>query len=51
VIPGRAAARSLTWTIPQQVGRSGSVRIRMSFCDRPFPEMPEAIDSNPVAIR
>jgi uncharacterized protein YcbK (DUF882 family) len=51
VIPTRAAARSLTWTIPQQIAIQASARIRLSFCHRPFPEMPEAIDSNPIAIR
>jgi uncharacterized protein YcbK (DUF882 family) len=50
-IPTRAAARSLTWTIPRQIAIHESARIRLSFCHSPFPEMPEAIDSNPVAIR
>jgi uncharacterized protein YcbK (DUF882 family) len=51
LIPNRSAARSLVWKIPQQMAPKEKSRVRISFCQRPFPEMPEGIDSNPVSIR
>ena len=51
LIPHRSAARSLAWKIPKQIAPKERARIRISFCQRPFPEMPEGIDSNPISIR
>jgi uncharacterized protein YcbK (DUF882 family) len=51
MITNRRAARSLVWTIPQHIGARERSRIRMSFCHRPFPQMPEAVESNAIAIR
>ena len=51
LIPNRSAARSLAWKIPKGIAPKEKARIRISFCQRPFPEMPEGIDSNPISIR
>ncbi|MDQ7842242.1 MAG: DUF882 domain-containing protein [Armatimonadota bacterium] len=45
------AARALVWTIPKAVPPTTRARIRLSFCQRLFPEMPEATDSNPISVR
>lgn len=51
VIPTRSAARALVWKIPARVAPMDKARIRISFCQPRFPEMPEGIDSNPISIR
>ena len=51
LIPNRSAARSLVWKIPKRIAPKEKARIRISFCQRLFPEMPEGIDSNPISIR
>ncbi len=50
-IPNRSAARSLVWKIPKGIAPKETSRIRISFCQKPFPEMPEGIDSNPISIK
>jgi hypothetical protein len=51
VIPNRAAARALAWKTPKRIAPADQARIRISFCQKRFPEMPERIDSNPISIR
>lgn len=51
MIPNHSAARSLVWRIPAPSVSVDKARIRLSFCQPRFPEMPEGIDSNPVSIR
>ncbi|MDR7521040.1 MAG: DUF882 domain-containing protein [Armatimonadota bacterium] len=51
IIPNRGAARSLVWTIPRGLTPLDRARVRLSFCHRPSPDMPEAIESNPISIR
>lgn len=51
LITNRLAARSLAWKIPKGIVSTEKSRIRISFCQRPFPEMPGRIDSNPISIR
>jgi uncharacterized protein YcbK (DUF882 family) len=51
LIPNRSAARSLAWKIPKRIAPKEKSRIRISFCQQSFPEMPEGIDSNPISIR
>ena len=51
LIPNRAAARALVWKVPSNVSPTEKARIRITFCHRPAPEMPERIDSNPISIR
>ena len=51
LIPNRWAARSLAWKIPKRIAPKEKSRIRISFCQKPFPEMPERIDSNPISIK
>jgi uncharacterized protein YcbK (DUF882 family) len=50
LIPNRSAA-PLAWKIPKGIAPKEKARIRISFCHKPFPEMPEGIDSNPISIR
>ncbi len=50
-IPVRTPAeRTTTWTIPPAFRPEGMVRIRIHFCEKPFPEMPDRIESNPIMI-
>ena len=51
LIRNRSAARSLAWKIPKRIAPKEKSRIRISFCRKPFPAMPERIDSNPISIR
>jgi uncharacterized protein YcbK (DUF882 family) len=51
LIRNRSAARSLAWKIPKGIAPKEKARIRISFCQRRFPEMPEGIDSNPISIK
>jgi uncharacterized protein YcbK (DUF882 family) len=51
LIPGRSAAKSLVWTIPPGIVPKERSRVRVLFCQRPFPQMPEEIESNPISIR
>ena len=51
LIPNRLAAGSLAWKIPKRIAPKERPRIRISFCRKPFPGMPERIDSNPISIR
>jgi len=51
LIPNRSAARSLVWKIPNRIAPKEKFRIRISFCQKRFPEMPEGIDSNPISIK
>lgn len=51
-LPVRAAAeRAVTWTIPENFSRAERIRFRLRFCDKQFPEMPEQIESNEIAVR
>lgn len=50
-LPVKAPAeRTTTWTIPTAFRPEGRVHIRMHFCEKPFPEMPDQIESNPIMI-
>jgi uncharacterized protein YcbK (DUF882 family) len=42
--------RFRTWTIPESFGARGRVEIRLRFCHKPFPEMPDSVDSNPFVV-
>lgn len=44
------AERAVKWTIPKEFVANGKVQIRMRFCEKPFPEMPDHIESNPIVI-
>jgi uncharacterized protein YcbK (DUF882 family) len=50
-IPNRQAARSLVWKTPRGIALTEKSRVRISFCRRPFPEMPQEVESNAVSIR
>lgn len=43
--------RIVTWTIPSDFQSEGKVQIRVHFCDRQYPEMPEQIESNLILIQ
>ncbi len=51
LIRDRSATRALAWKIPKGIAPKERARIRISFCQRSFPEMPQGIDSNPISIR
>ncbi|MGH7966040.1 MAG: YcbK family protein [Candidatus Binatia bacterium] len=42
--------RTMMWTIPPDFQPQGKVQIRLRFCDKPFPEMPDQLESNPLLI-
>src|SRR5439155_21166463 len=42
--------RTALWTIPEEFHPQGQIQIRVHFCDKPFPEMPDQIESNPILI-
>lgn len=42
--------RTTTWTIPVAFRPEEKVRIRVHFCEKPFAEMPDQIESNPLII-
>lgn len=46
-----AAERTVTWTIPEAFSRAERIRFRLRFCDKQFPEMPDQIESNEIAVR
>ena len=46
-----AAERAVTWTIPETFSRAERMRFRLRFCDKQFPEMPDQIESNEIAVR
>ena len=43
--------RTIKWTIPSDFRPDGRIQIRVYFCEKPFPEMPEQIESNSVVIQ
>jgi hypothetical protein len=43
--------RIVKWTIPVDFHLEGKVQARIRFCERPFSEMPEQIESNLVLIQ
>jgi uncharacterized protein YcbK (DUF882 family) len=51
VIRNRSAARALAWKIPKGIAPKEKARIRISFCQTPYPGMPEGINSNPISIK
>jgi len=51
LIRDRSAARSLAWKIPKDITPAERARVRVTFCHKPAPEMPEEIHSNPISIR
>jgi len=42
--------RTIKWTVPSGFHPGGKIQIRLYFCDKPFPEMPDQIDSNLILI-
>lgn len=43
--------RTAKWMIPETFRPDGKVHIRVHFCEKPFPEMPDFIESNPIVIQ
>ena len=39
------------WTIPEDFQANEKVQIQLRFCNKPFPEMLDQIESNPIVIR
>jgi uncharacterized protein YcbK (DUF882 family) len=46
----RKASRFLTTTLPADLP-PGRYQLKLAFCDKPFPEMPDTALSNPIEIR
>src|SRR5215813_3779466 len=42
--------RTITWTVPSSFHPGGKIQIRVYFCDKQFPEMPDQIESNLILI-
>ena len=49
-IPDRSWARSIEFDLPEKIDSREKIQVRMEFCEKPFPEMPDRIESNPVSI-
>jgi hypothetical protein len=43
--------RTTAWTVPADFRPAGRVQLRLRFCDKQFPEMPDQIESNVIQIR
>jgi uncharacterized protein YcbK (DUF882 family) len=43
--------RTMKWTIPSDFQSEGKLQVRVRFCDREYPEMPEQIESNLILIQ
>jgi uncharacterized protein YcbK (DUF882 family) len=41
----------MRWTIPEDFQANEKVQIQLRFCDKPFPEMLDQIESNPIVIQ
>jgi len=50
-IPNRAAGRSLEFDLPEKLRSDEKLGVRMEFCEKAFPEMPDSILSNPFGLR
>ena len=48
-IPDRTVARTLAAPLPADLP-PGRYRLRLGFCDKPFPQMPDEIISNPIEL-
>ena len=46
----RKASRFLTTTLPAELP-PGRYQVKLAFCDKPFPQMPDEALSNPIEIR
>jgi len=43
--------KKMKWTIPEDFLVSEQAQIQLRFCNKPFPEMLDQIESNPIVIR
>jgi hypothetical protein len=50
-VPDRAAARSVEFDLPEKFSSGDKLAVRMQFCRKPFPEMPDSVLSNLLLIR
>ncbi|HSA59314.1 MAG TPA: DUF882 domain-containing protein [bacterium] len=51
MIPNRASARSVEFDLPEKIKADGKMAVRIDFCEKPFPEMPDSILSNTWIVR
>jgi len=42
--------RTVKWTIPEAFHPDGKIQLRIHFCEKPFSEMPDKVESNPIFI-
>ena len=50
IIKDRSESQSLDWKIPDNFKKWEKFELSVEFCQKPFPEMPDRIVSNPVLI-
>jgi uncharacterized protein YcbK (DUF882 family) len=50
MLPDRASARSLEFDLPEKPDAEGKFAVRMEFCEKAFPEMPDSILSNTISL-
>ena len=43
--------KRIKWTIPEDFQTNEKAQIQLRFCNKPFPEMLDQIESNPIVIR
>lgn len=51
ILPNRASLRSVEFDLPEKVKADGRLAVRVDFCEKAFPEMPDSILSNPISVR
>jgi uncharacterized protein YcbK (DUF882 family) len=51
ILPDRTVARSLKFDLPEGTPIGEKLAVRMDFCQKPFPEMPDSTLSNSILIR
>jgi hypothetical protein len=40
----------MQWRIPSEFRLDEKIQLRVRLCDKPFSEMPEQVESNPILI-
>ena len=50
-VPNRAAARSVEFDLPEKFKMDDKIAVRMEFCEKPAPEMPDSILSNVISVK
>lgn len=51
MVPNRASARSIEFDLLEDLKTDDRIAVRMEFCQKTFPEMPDSILSNTLTVR